>query len=269
MKKFKIIYLLLLLTTLMGVISGCDKGTKTVNIFSLDDDKQLGNQMVTEIESNPAQYPILDSAQYPAAYGYLNHIIRSILDSGGLLHKNDFNWRFRIIHNDSILNAFAAPGGKIYVYTGIIKYLSGEDELAGVLGHEITHADRRHVTDEMTNQYGLQLLLDIVLGKNQNALTQVAAGLATLKFSRDKEAEADKYAVIFTNNTSYDPLGVGKFFQKLIAQGQGNQGPAFLSDHPSPDNRVQKIHDEWVNLGSKKGSTYTARYQDFINSLPK
>jgi predicted Zn-dependent protease len=260
-------YSLFALFAVSGLVAGCDKETKSINVFTLEDDKTLGDQVVQQIESDPTIH-VLDTVQYATAYGHLNRIVNNILNCGLLVHRNDFTWRVRIIQDDTTLNAFCAPGGKIYVYSGIIKYLDGEDELAGVLGHEMAHADRRHVTDEMTKQYGIQVLLDITLGKNQGALTQVAQGLVGLKFSRDKEAEADKYSVMYLNATEYDPLGVGKFFTKLINAGQGDQGPAFLSDHPSPDDRVENIHKEWEALGSKTGGTFTDRYQDFKNSLP-
>jgi beta-barrel assembly-enhancing protease len=246
----------------------CNKDTGAVNIFSVDDDKALGNQVAAQIAADPAHYPILDSIKYAKAYAHLYRIVRTLLDSGGLIHAKDFDWQIKIIQNDTVLNAFAAPGGKIFVYTGIIKYLDAEDQFAGVLGHEMAHADRRHVTDEMTKAYGIDLLLQVALGKNPGALAQMAAQLTELKFSRDAEAEADKYSVIYMYNTSYDARGVGRFFEKLIASGQAGNTPQFLSDHPSPANRVQAITDEWQSLGGKTGNTYPSRYQDFKSSLP-
>lgn len=253
---------------IMLTLSGCDKGTGAFNVFSLDDDKKLGDQTKQQIASDPANYPLLDRTTYATAYSNLDRIIGNILNSGQLIHKDDFQWETFIIHNDTVLNAFCAPAGKMYVYTGIIKYLDAENQLAGVMGHEMAHADRRHVTDELTAQYGLQVLLDVVAGKNQGTLTQVAAGLATLKFSRDKEAEADKYSVIYLYHTDYDARGVGDFFKKLIDQGQAGSTPQFLSDHPSPENRLQAINDEWQSLGGKVGQKDSAQYADFKKSLP-
>ena len=76
--------------------------------------------------------------------------------------KDEFDWRLRIIHDDSTLNAFCTPGGYIYIYTGILKFLDSEDEFAGVLAHEIGHADMRHSTRQMTKLFGVQLLLDVL-----------------------------------------------------------------------------------------------------------
>lgn len=258
---------ILFITTIIS-FSGCDKGTGAFNIFSLDDDKKLGDQTKAQIAADPAHYPLLDRTQYATAYSHIDQIVNSILNSGQLIHKDDFQWETYIIHNDSVLNAFCVPAGKMYVYTGLIKYLDAENQLAGVMGHEMAHADRRHVTDELTAQYGLQTLLDVVAGKNQGTLTQIATGLATLKFSRSKEAEADKYSVIYLYHTEYDARGVGVFFKKLIDQGQQGSTPEFLSDHPSPDNRLQAIQDEWQSLGGKTGQTDSTRYVELKNSLP-
>ena len=77
-----------------------------------------------------------------------------------------------IIKDDNVQNAFATPGGHIYVFTGLIKFLDNESQLAGVLGHEMAHADRRHTSRQLQNEYGINLLLSVVLGENPNQLAQ-------------------------------------------------------------------------------------------------
>jgi predicted Zn-dependent protease len=121
----------------------------------------------------------------------------------------------------------------------------------------------------MTTAYGIQFLLSVVLGQNPNLLAQIAADLATgvaqLAFSHDDEYESDEYAVKYLYPTSYDARGVAGFFEKL----EGTpQAPEFLSTHPSPDNRVDRILEIWEGLGGKTGQTYPDSYQQFKNSLP-
>lgn len=251
-------------------ISACNKdkpGGGGVNLFTIADDKAFGAQVAAEIDADQASYPILDSAQYPAAYSYLYAIRDSILNSGNVVHKEDFEWRLRIIRDDSTLNAFCTPGGYIYVYTGIIKFLSAENEFAGVMGHEIAHADERHSTQALTKAYGIDVLFSILLGDNQGTLSQVAKGLVNLSYSRDNESESDRRSVEYLNPTAYDARGVAKFFEKIIASGAGS-GPQFLSTHPNPENRVQAINAHWEALGSKTGETFETRYKQFQNSLP-
>lgn len=220
--------------------ASCGKNSTGFNIFTIDDDKQLGLQAKQQIEADPSQYPILDPSTHQAAYTYINALRDDILNSGMVTHKDDFLWEVKIIANDDIQNAFCTPGGYIYVYTGLIKYLDRKSALAGVMGHEMAHADRRHSTNQMTKQYGVQTLLDVVLGKNQNMITEIAQGLVNLRFSRADESEADHYSVIYLCPTRYHSDGAAYFFQKIINSGASNP-PEFLSTHPNPDNRVAQI----------------------------
>lgn len=219
---------------------GCSKDSGGLNIFSIEDDKNLGLQTKQQIESDPAQFPILDPATNRAAYDYINGLRNDILASGNVIHKDDFAWEVKIIRQDDIQNAFCTPGGYIYVYTGLIKYLDSKSALAGVMGHEMAHADRRHSTTQMTKTYGVQTLLEVALGKNQGLLSQIGAELVALKFSRSDESEADEYSVKYLCPTRYHADGAAYFFQKIISSG-GSNPPEFLSTHPNPDNRVSNI----------------------------
>jgi predicted Zn-dependent protease len=242
--------------------------TVTNLLISLDQDKQMGLATVAEIEKNPTEYPILDSASYPVAYRNIYRMTKNILDSGGVYYKDEFAWRVRIIKKDDVLNAFCTPGGYIYVYTGLIKYLDNETQLAGVMGHEIAHADKRHSADQMVKQYGLSSLVSILTGGDQGALTTLATNLLGLSFSRTDETEADKFSVKYLNGTSYDARGAKYFFEKLIAAGQTGGTPAFLSTHPNPETRVADITAVWECYGSKVGQTFDAQYMAFKASLP-
>jgi len=262
------------LTSLLAVavwtfFGGCSKDG-SLNIFSIEDDKQLGLQTKQQIESDPAQFPILNPAQYPAVYSYINAIRDDVLNGGQVTYKDDFLWEVKIIQRDDVVNAFCTPGGYIYVYTGLIKYLDSKSSLAGVLGHEMAHADKRHSTNQLTKKYGVQTLLDVILGKNQNLLTQIGAELVSLQFSRSDESEADEYSVVYLCPTKYHADGAADFFQKIIDQG-GSSVPAFLSTHPSPDNRVQNIESHAVSRGCTAtigASEDNADYIAFKNSLP-
>ncbi len=239
-------------------------------LTSKSDDIIMGLASVKQIESNPGVYPLLDSAAYPKAYGHIYRITNNILKSGNVSSKNDFVWRVRIIKNDSTLNAFCTPGGFIYVYTGIIKYLENETQLAGVMGHEIAHADRRHGAKQMIQQYGISALLSILsdTSGSNSLLTTLAANLLFLKYSRNDETEADNYSVRYLYGTDYDPRGAKYFFEKLVASGQTGGTPAFLSTHPDPGDRVSNINTLWDCLGAKSGQTFNSQYLDFKNSLP-
>lgn len=251
---------------ILATTSGCKDGDG-FTLLSLDQDIELGQQLKAEIAADPATYPLLDPAQYPTAYSHIYRMRDAVLNSGQVKYRNEFAWEVYIIQDDNTLNAFCAPGGYIYVYTGLIKYLESEDELTGVMGHEIAHADRRHSSKQLTKAYGLSFLVDILLGENQGALTDIAQGLVGLAFSRADESEADEYSVKYLCPTTYNAAGAAGFFEKIEAEG-GSSTPAFLSTHPSPDKRVENIYAEQTELGCSGSGTFDARYQDFINSLP-
>jgi beta-barrel assembly-enhancing protease len=258
----------LILSVALLSFAGCKKGD--LNLFSIEDDKSLGQQTVSQILANPQQYPVLSRTQYPQQYAYLDNMRNEILNSGQVRYKTEFEWQLYIINDPNTQNAFCTPGGYIFIYTGLIKYLDNASSLAGVLGHEMAHADRRHSTTQMTKQYGLQTLLDIVLGNNQSALTDVAASLVNLQFSRDDEKDADAQSVTYLCPTVYRADGSADFFVK-IAAGGGQQVPAFLSTHPNPDNRVTNIQTKKTELGCANSPSNTVEitdYTQFKNSLP-
>lgn len=264
-------YTVMLICGLSVGFTSCKKSENStpLTIFSVDDDIKLGQQVDQEIMSKPGEYPILDSAQYAAAYAHLYQIRNTILASGKVDYANKFTWKCRIIHNDSVINAFCVPGGNIYIFTGIIKFLDNEAEFAGVMGHEMAHAARRHTSQQLTAQYGVSILLAVLLGNDPNKIAeiaaQLAAGLGSLAYSRNMESEADNYSVRYLYPTKYDAVAFAQFFVKIAGQ---SSPPAFLSDHPSPENRVQNINQEFLKLGGQHGGLFETDYQTFKNSIP-
>ncbi len=249
------------------VLNSC-KNNQGVNLFSIKEDKRLGLKLKDEITSKPDEYPILDEEKYRTTYEYLHRIRDSILNSGIILYKDEFAWELKIIQDDSVLNAFCAPGGYIYVYTGLLKFLDSEDQLAGVLAHEIAHADKRHSTEQLTKSYGVSLLLRVVLGNDIAILGDIARGLISLKFSRSDEKEADEYSVKYLCETNYNAAGAAGFFEKLQEKKEEGYFPEFLSTHPSSDDRVEKINEHKTAGGCGGTKTFDERYEELKSILP-
>lgn len=244
----------------LGLLAGCEGDP---NLFTIQDDIELGQQLRDELEANPDEYPVLPRVDYPDAYDHIERIRDEILTAQAVTHDETFEWEVRIIDDDETLNAFAAPGGYIWVYTGLVRFLDREDDLAGVMGHEIAHADLRHSTEQLTKQYGVSALIGIVLGQDPGLVAQIAAGLVSLSFSRTDEAEADEYSVRYLCDTEYASNGAAEFFRKL----DGASVPAFLSTHPNPDNRVEDIDALAVELGCSTEPS-GRDYQSVLDSLP-
>ncbi|MGK0365276.1 MAG: putative Zn-dependent protease [Saprospiraceae bacterium] len=268
MNKYSLV-LTALLTTLI-VATSCKALKKPgggFNLFTVQQDIDLGKQVKTEIESNKKDYPILPEASNRQAYIYIRKITNKLLSTGKVAYRKEFAWEVKIIDDDKTLNAFCTPGGYIYVYTGLIKYLDSEEQLAGVMGHEIAHAAQRHSTRQMTKIYGLQTMISVATGQaDPGLLSQIALSVVSLKNSRAHEEEADSYSVVYMCPTSYEADGAADFFKKLEAQG-GSRPPEFLSTHPNPGNRVANITKQAKERGCRGKSTYKSEYTKFKNSL--
>lgn len=271
MIRFKSAFLISIILALF-VTTGCKKDSNEsfINLFTVNDDIAFGKSLEAEINANPQEFPVLDSATNVEAYQHIYRIRDSILNTGQIYYEDRFEWKVRIIDNDTMLNAFAAPGGYMYFYSGIIHFLDNEAQFAGVMAHEMAHADLRHSTNQITKAYGVEIMLSIILGQAPGQLTEILAsyayGLGTLAFSRDHEYQADEYAVKYLYETSYNALGIADFFIKMEGS---SHPPQFLSTHPSPENRIEKINETWTDLGGKTGNTYDESYTAFKASLPE
>jgi hypothetical protein len=164
-----------------------------------------------------------------------------------------------------IINAFAVPGGYVYLYTGILDSMRSESELAGVIGHEIAHVTHHHYRNQMAKLTGIQILLDALVG-DQGELTKAVAnmfaGLASLKLSREHESEADEYGTIYLGRTERHPEGIADFFARMPTSLD------WFQTHPASDTRVTDVKTQvkntaWMSVLLAKGDTikYIPRFK--------
>ena len=209
--------LIIAITSLMMLFSISVLYSCGANIFSVEDDVKLGQDIDKEIRANPRDFPILKGNQ--KVKDYVSSLGREILNKSSLIkYKDVFPYKFEVI-NDTIVNAFCTPGGFIYVYTGLIKFLDNEASLAGVIGHEIAHAEKRHMTQRITSYYGVSAVLSLVLGGNPNTAANIAAnlfvGLGFLANSRSDETESDNMSIRYLMSTKWYPGSIMFFFDKI------------------------------------------------------
>jgi predicted Zn-dependent protease len=168
--------------------------------------------------------------------------------------KSDYHWEFNLIEADSVYNAFCLPGGKVAVYTGILKLAASNDELATVMAHEIAHAIARHGAERMSQMLAIQLggiALDQAV-KNKSpqtiemARTAYGAGtglLYILPYSRKHETEADYMGLIFMAKAGYDPRAAVRFWEMMQREHAGREPIEFLSTHPASDRRIADLQE--------------------------
>jgi len=220
------------------------------NKYKITDDVKLGQQAAAEAEQ---QFPILrdaDITDYVSRVG--QRLVSSIPPE---FQHPEFQYYFKVV-NASDINAFALPGGPMYVNRGMIEAARNEGEMAGVMAHELSHVALRHGTAQATKgqKYGLLAgILGIggqIIGGPAGAAAQIAGqgvGVYFLKFSREYETEADVLGSQIMAHAGYDPRDLANMFRTIEQQGGGSSG-GFLSSHPSPANRYARINQEAQSL---------------------
>jgi beta-barrel assembly-enhancing protease len=273
--RFLIINTMLMISALLSLSLLYSCGA---NLFSVQDDVKMGKEFDDEIKAHPKEYPMLQGHQ--EIKDYVSGLGRYILGTSPKIeYKNVFPYNFQVI-NDTIINAFCTPGGYVYVYTGLMKYVDNEATLAGIVGHEIAHAERRHMTQRLTSYYGVSLVLSIVLGNNPNSVAEIVAnlftGLGFLKNSRDDEEEADNYSIKYLSTSKYYPGAITFFFDKISEEQRRNGNTPggldrLLSTHPLPQDRIDNAKEQLKNLKVKPDPTqglFTEEYQQIKSILP-
>jgi hypothetical protein len=238
------------------------------NMFSAEQDVELGQQASNEVAG---QVPLLNDSRVDNYLNTLGH--RLAAHAPGYR----FPYAFKAV-NDGGINAFALPGGHVYINRGVIETADNESQLAGVMAHEIAHVALRHGTNQASKASAAQMPLSILgglLGSNSAgaALTQLGAGFTVnsilLKYSRDAEKQADLMGTQILFDSGLDPRAMGQFFQKI----EGSSGIAFFSDHPNPDRRIESVNEEVARLGgAQRASTGSSQefnqIQRYVQSLP-
>jgi len=184
----------------------------------------------------------------PALVSRVRNVTQRLIPHTGTFRPDapGWPWEVNVLHSGE-MNAFAMPGGKIAVYSGIIEKLNLTDaELAGIIGHEIAHALREHSRERISRAYAQQLALAGVAaatGARQRTL-QLADMVASVTFqlphSREQEREADRIGLELGARAGFDPNGAVSLWEKMIAAGKGSP-PEFLSTHPDPESRIQEL----------------------------
>jgi predicted Zn-dependent protease len=231
-----------------GLATGCAaqrihaEKTMAAMLISDEQEEKLGRQVKAELE----QKEKLKYLEDPVVVDYVRNVSTRILQVANR-DRQGVKWKVNVIDDPKTVNAFATPGGYLYVYTGLLLAADNEAELAGVMAHEAGHVVGRHSARAMMLQYGEQAVIEAALGKNPGTVAQIAAGLAGtgvgLAHGRGSETEADEYGARYTSAVGYDPRGLVSFFQKL--QQKEGKVPAlmkWLSTHPTSAERVQYLN---------------------------
>ncbi len=252
-------------------VAGCSTnpatGKKQLAFVSEEQEIAMGREADQQISQQLGLYDDPELQAYVSQLGK-----RLAADS----ERPNLPWTFRVV-DDPIVNAFALPGGYIYVTRGLMSHLTSEAELVSVLGHEIGHVTGRHSVEQMSKQQLAQvgLIAGMILRPelaNYGDLAQQGLGLMFLKYGRDDEREADDLGLRYMARENYDPREMVQVFEVLKRvsdqQGQGRI-PGWLSTHPAPENRMQRMSSQVAELNAdfSKATVGRERYLSRIDNL--
>ena len=226
-----------------------------LNLLSTQDEVEIGRQAAREVEQSMPMY------KNPVVVAYIDSLGQALVKHS---RRSNIRYSFKVVDTDQV-NAFALPGGWLYVNRGLILASEDESELAGVIGHEIGHVVGRHGARQISKQYGLAVLVGLVAGSSEGGssiardiagqFASLGAGLTLLKYGRDAEREADSFAVEELHAAGIDPDGMATFFEKLLAMHEKNQGETatLFSTHPPTAERISNVRAQIQQLADKRG----------------
>jgi len=240
-------------------------GKRELMLISEKDEIALGEQADQEISRT---YGIYDDA---ALSDYVDRTGQSISET---TQRLNLEYHFQVL-DTPVINAFAGPGGYVYVTRGIMAYFNDEAELAGVIGHELGHVNARHIAQQMSRMQLTQLGLGVGMIFSEDfrkyaGLAQLGVSMLFLKFSRDDERQADDLGVEYGSKSGYDTYRMATFFQTLerINPGGTSALPDWFSTHPNPENRVAAVNAETTEWHKKLGLTqYVVKRDDYLKMV--
>ncbi len=239
--------LLCLAALVAAVAGGCETvpitGRSQLQLVSGDQEVQMGAEAYKEILAKAK------ISADPAANALVTRVGTRIAAATG---RTDLPWEFKVIDDPQTVNAFALPGGKVAVYTGILPITRDEAGLAVVLGHEVSHVMARHSAERISEQLGAELVakgIGAAIGLDPQ-ITQAGAGLLVntllLPWGRKQESEADHLGLIYMAKAGYDPHAARDLWIRMAEASKGRaRPPEFLSTHPSEETRVRQI-EGWL-----------------------
>jgi Zn-dependent protease with chaperone function len=256
---------LMVLAVALMPLSALAQGTRVVapkNGYKIQDDVQAGQQAAREAEQ---QLPLLNDYE---VQNYVERVGQRLVSAiPGEFNHPEFRYTFKVV-NAREINAFALPGGPMYLNRGMIEAARSEGEMAGVMAHEISHVALRHGTAQATKAQkysilgGIGAIAGAVIGGGLGSVigqgSQTAVGVYFLKFGREYETQADILGAQIMARAGYDPRDLAKMFQTIQQQGGGG-GPEFLSSHPNPANRYARINQEAQLLGAVRNPVGNTR----------
>ena len=248
--------LLISILLVIGCVTTGPGGKKSFVLIPTDVEVEIGKDVANEVESTEK---LLSNSQ---VQNYVNNVGKKVAK---VSDRKDVKYKFKVIDSEEI-NAFACPGGYIYIYSGLLKIMDNEAQLAAVLAHEVGHVVARHSMQQLQVVYGYSLLMEFALSDRlSNTAQQVvdaSAGIILLGYGRENEYDSDEMGIIYEKKAGYNPNGMIQLFEKF-KELEGSPPTYFeklLSTHPPAKDRINNGKKQIQKTGGTNLPYYETEY---------
>ncbi|MFT5763071.1 MAG: putative Zn-dependent protease [Saprospiraceae bacterium] len=247
----------------------CKKPTEIVvhinkEEFTIEDQQLIGEHLSAIIESSTAYYEVLKTEESPEFYTYINRLLSTLVNTNQVDNRSIFDWEVIILKDDEMRSVFTIPGGKIYVYTGLLKMLAGENELFSILAHEVYYSDKETVIDLMKEEYSTLIIGDLLLGTNSPGTIDIANTIQNMAYPSEAVAKADKFYLEVICPFQYEARGLISFIEKASSM---TEEVKWLTIHPGASDRLSIIETLAQGCGEEE-LTFAERYEYNLSFLP-
>lgn len=271
--------LVILLFLFIGLLQSCRPDPQqdivvgqSKDEFDESDQVIIGNAISTMINDSSNGFNVLAEEDYQEVYRHLNTLIDQISNTTTVQRRGQFDWKISILENDDELNAFITPGGHLYIYTGLLKFMEGEHELIGLIAHEIAYADSDNVINQLKLEFGNKNLSKVISNDLDSdvIVLEIAYALGDMVFDEKEIRAADQFSMDIVCDFEWDGGGL----LSLLTRGGGDQqnNIKWLQARPVTDTRIDELTNFIYNRVEACGvidSTYYQRYQEMvIDKLP-
>jgi len=216
------------------------KETKTKWFYSTQESQLISYEQELKLGDLIAEYVIETTNQNVLKNELIDSVVWAV--SAHLqkqIEFSEYDYKIQVLDNPEI-NAFTIPGGRIYVFKGLLKFCDSAEHLAAVLAHEMGHIEKRHTVSKLVKEFGLKIIFSMAMGGDSVLFSELGQTLLSSKFDRSQEKEADQFALELLENTQISPTSIASFFRKLNRENlEYNENMELLMTHPHNNSRIK------------------------------
>jgi len=259
---------------MIGLMSTCRPDLKddvvvgqSKETFDEADQIMIGNAISEIMGESYNGFNILKEEDYQGVYIYLNTLIDQIANTVHVHKRNEFDWEISILKNDEEVNAFILPGGHLYIYSGLLKFLQGEHELVGVMAHEIAYVDSDNLMNQLKNEFGSKKLSKVISGdlEGHDILLDITDAMGQMVFDETAVREADQFCTNIICEFEWD----GEGLLSLVKRGGADplKTIKWLETRPVTNDRIDILTDMIYNRIETCGTPDLAYYQRYLDKV--